>query len=171
MDLPEFRLPWKVFSYSSYSHCASAYIVLHFSVKVSDIALKPHVNSWCITNFPDGATNKGNLTPVFICFRHVPAINKCVRSPADAARELNEFVNLSETQKPNIREWMLFVRFSRGLLRPRKCHPQQPRLLLLTPSFHMQSFYDVSATQLLFTLDFLLTGPSVCCNKKPPSSF
>lgn len=35
----------------------------------------------------------------------------------------------------------------------------------------MQSFYDVSATQLLFTLDFLLTGHSVCCNKKPPPSF
>lgn len=101
----------------------------------------------------------------------MPAINKCVCSSADVAVELNEFVNLSETPKPNIREWMLFVWFSRGLLRPRKCHPEQPRLLSLTPSFHTQSFYDVSAAQLLFTLDFLLTGPSVCCNKKPILAF
>lgn len=69
MDLPEFRLqisaillPWKVFSYSSYSYCASAYIVLRFSAKISDIVLTPHANSCCITNFPDDVTNKGNLT-------------------------------------------------------------------------------------------------------------
>lgn len=72
------------------------------------------VNPCCITNFPDGMTNKGNLTlPRLLSASDVPAINKCVRSPADAAVERDEFVNLSETHKLNIREWMFFFRVFR----------------------------------------------------------